>query len=145
MTAMMDDSGLSMPAPQPGQPEISMAPLIDVVFLLLIFFMVATVFPENRGLAIEPPASQQAQSLPRQPLVLTIAAEGQVALGEQLIAVADIAPLVAERLRMQPDISVVLRVDRRATTELLIQVMDACKLAGVKQIGIVTDATPPRT
>ena len=52
-------SPIKVPALKSGNPEIGMAPLIDVVFLLLIFFMVTTVFPENRGFIIEKPQSEQ--------------------------------------------------------------------------------------
>ena len=61
--AMPGQSPIEMPELHTGKPEVSMAPLIDVVFLLLIFFMVTTVFPENRGFIIEKPESDHSEQL----------------------------------------------------------------------------------
>ncbi len=121
-----------------------MAPLIDVVFLLLIFFMVTTIFPDNQGLMIERSASSSAESLQDTQLRFLIDKHGTIFHQNKKITTASATQLVKQRLTEAPDSPVLLEVDRRSTTEALIRVMDACKLGGAQQIGIVTDITAPQ-
>ena len=125
---------------QPEKLSLNITPLIDVVFLLLIFFMVATVFPENRGLIIEKPESKQSEPLVIKKIVFVVNEKGDFFFQNQTVTPADIERLVKEQLKSAPDTAVLLQVDRRATTEVLIKAMDACKLGGAKQVGIATDA-----
>jgi len=123
-----------------GKPEITMAPLIDVVFLLLIFFMVTTVFPENRGLVIEKPESKISEPLAMKKMTFVISQQGKVEFQNREINAKDIERLVKEQLNAAPDTAVLLQVDKRASTEIFIKVLDACKSGGAKQVGIATNA-----
>jgi len=127
-----------VPEINPGKPEISMAPLIDVVFLLLIFFMVTTVFPENRGLIIEKPESSHSEPLAMKKIIFFVDKDGIVHFEDNVIEVSDVQRLVREQLIAAPDTAVLMQVDKNATTEIFIKVMDACKLGGAKQVGIAT-------
>ncbi|MDH5218394.1 MAG: biopolymer transporter ExbD [Gammaproteobacteria bacterium] len=129
----------STPALDAGSPEISMAPLIDVVFLLLIFFMVTTVFPENRGLLIEKPESIHSEPLAMKKIVFNVDKEGEVFFQKSRIDVKDVERLVREQLATAPDTAVLMHVDKNATTEIFIRVMDACKQGGAKNVGIATN------
>lgn len=131
-------SPIHMPELQTGKPEISMAPLIDVVFLLLIFFMVTTVFPENRGFIIEKPESQQSEQLQLKKIIFVVDQVGLVQFKERSVTPEDVVRLVKEQLRAAPDTAVFLQVDRRTSTENLIKVMDACKMGGADRVGIAT-------
>ena len=121
-----------------GKPEISMAPLIDVVFLLLIFFMVTTVFPENRGLVIEKPESTMSEPLALKKMTFIVSPKGKIEFQEREIVIKDITRLVKEQLMTAPDTAVLLQVDKQASTEIFIKVLDACKAGGAKQVGIAT-------
>ena len=129
----------SSPELDAGSPEISMAPLIDVVFLLLIFFMVTTVFPENRGLMIEKPESVHSEPLAMKKIVFNVNKDGDVFFQEKHIDVKDVKRLVKEQLNTAPDTAVLMHVDKSATTEIFIKVMDACKQGGAKNVGIATN------
>ena len=137
---MPEQAPIAVPKLNAGKPEITMAPLIDIVFLLLIFFMVTTVFPENRGLVIEKPESEHSQPLVMKKMTFLVTDKGDIAFQDQKVTAEDVQRLVREQLETAPDTAVLLRVDKRATTEVLIKVMDACKLGGAKQVGIATDA-----
>jgi len=117
-----------------------MAPLIDVVFLLLIFFMVTTVFPENRGLVIKKPESKISEPLAMKKITFVVSHEGKIEFQNNEINVNDIERLVREQLNAAPDTAVLLQVDKRASTEIFIKVLDACKAGGVDQVGIATNA-----
>jgi len=131
---------ITPPQMDAGKPEITMAPLIDVVFLLLIFFMVTTVFPENRGLVIEKPETKVSEPLAMKKMTFTVSKEGKIEFQTRQINANDIERLVREQLNATPDTAVLLQVDRRAATEVFIRVLDACKAGGAKQVGIATNA-----
>lgn len=144
MSQLLNQSPINIPPLNGGNPEITMAPLIDVVFLLLIFFMVTTVFPENRGFVIEKPQSEHSEQLQLKKLVFFIDKIGVVRFKNKIVEPKDIRRLVREQLRAAPDTAVLLQVDRRTTTEALIRVMDACKLGGVQRLGIATKVVENR-
>lgn len=135
----MHNNPIKSPSLEAGKPEITMAPLIDVVFLLLIFFMVTTVFPENRGLVIEKPETQQSEPLSMKKITFLISKEGNIRFKDKLVNISDIKRLVKEQLNTAPDTAVLLQVDKRASTEVFIKALDACKAGGAKQVGIATD------
>ncbi len=136
---MQTDDLCPMPVINTGKPEISMAPLVDIVFLLLIFFMVTTVFPENDGLLIEKPDSENAAALDNEHLVIKIDRQGIAYMEERPVTVDDIKRLLKAELSIKPQLTVTIHADRRATTESLIDVIDAAKAGGARQLGIATD------
>lgn len=129
---------INPPKLEAGTSEISMAPLIDVVFLLLIFFMVTTVFPENRGLIIEKPESKQSEPLTLKKITFLVSETGKIQFQKRTIDLQDIERLVKETLTTTPDTAILMQVDRRASTEIFIKVLDAAKAGGAKQVGIAT-------
>ncbi|MDX8390573.1 MAG: biopolymer transporter ExbD [Mariprofundaceae bacterium] len=139
MVDQSDQVELQMPTLKAGKPEISMAPLIDVVFLLLIFFMVTTVFPENRGMEIEKLESKFSEPLQMKRLIFILQQDGAVFYQSKAVALLDVERLVREQLAASADTAVMLQVDKRATTQALIALMDACKLAGAKRVGIASE------
>jgi len=136
---MQTDDLCPMPVINTGKPEISMAPLVDIVFLLLIFFMVTTVFPENDGLLIEKPDSENTAALDNEPLVIKLDRQGIAYIKEQPVTANDIRRLLETELSIKPQRAVTIHADRRATTESLINVIDAAKAGGARQLGIATD------
>lgn len=139
MANLLGQSQLQMPEVDAGKPEITMAPLIDVVFLLLIFFMVTTVFPDNRGMEIEKPESEFSEPLPMKRVLFALHQDGSVFYKALPIELKDVERLVKEQLAAAPDTAVMLKVDKQATTQSLISLMDACKSAGAKRVGIASE------
>ena len=125
--------------PKTGKPEITMAPLVDIVFLLLIFFMVTTVFPDNDGLVIEKPRSENAATISKEHLVIKLDQQGIAYFKSHAVTTDDIKRLLRSEFTVNSTRSVTVHADRRATTESLINVIDAAKAAGAKQLGIATD------
>ncbi len=136
---MKTDDLCPMPTINTGKPEISMAPLVDVVFLLLIFFMVTTVFPENDGLLIEKPSSENAAALDSEQIIIKLDRQGIAYMKEHPVTTDDIKRLLEIQLANTSQRAVTIYADRRATTESLINVIDAAKAGGARQLGIATD------
>ena len=123
-----------------NKPEISMAPLIDVVFLLLIFFVVTTIFPDDKGIVVNKPETETSQTISQKSITIYINEKNEIYFKDSLIELTDVKRVVTNQLAMKPGIGVILKVDKKATTETMIKVMDASKQAGVHNVGIATNA-----
>ena len=126
------------------EPEINLTPLIDIVFLMLIFFMVSTTFLREAELQVTlPDASQEPAAQPQQPLELTINRQGTVfldgrpLLNNQLDTIRRaVEKAVAER--SGPSSRLVIRADARAEHQMVVRALDALGRAGVSNVGIAT-------
>ncbi len=118
--------------------EIDMTPMLDIVFIMLIFFIVSTSFVREAGVEIERPVSETAEVKENQGVMLAITAQDEVWLDRQPVDVRMIRPTL-ERLKVeQPDLGVMIQADKDAKTGLLVQVMDQVKLSGVEQVAVAT-------
>lgn len=118
--------------------EINVSPLIDMVFILLIFFIVTTVFVEETGTEVDKPQAMSAQALEQNSILIAITAKGQVVYGGQEIGVGGVRPLVS-RLCRDEALPVILEVDKRANAGLLVRVIDEAKLGKAKNVSIAAD------
>jgi len=112
-----------------------MAPLIDMVFILLIFFMVSTTFVRESGVDITRPQSALAQSIDPGFIPVTIDKHGSVHVAGRLIppdSVRDVATTLREAHRNR----IVIQADRDVPTHILLKVLDTCRLAGAKQVDV---------
>jgi biopolymer transport protein ExbD len=126
-----------------GEPEFSMAPLIDIVFQLLIFFMVATTTEravKERELGVDLPTAQSAvdpEPVPDE-LVISLFRDGRVSLDGREIARAELPGVLGDAARRNAELPVTIRGDRLVHHEDVVAVMDACGLAGLRNVGIGT-------
>lgn len=119
------------------QHSIDLSPLIDVVFILLIFFIVTTVFIKETGVEVEKPEAVTAQQLDNELILLAITPQGEVMYDHSNIGVSGVRSTVSALLMAQ-ERPVVIQADRRVTTDLLVRVMDEAKLGGATQLNIAT-------
>lgn len=117
--------------------EINISPLIDVVFILLIFFIVTTTFVDETGVEVTKPQAISAQQLQKESIMIAITDDAQVFYGGRNIGTAGVRPLV-ERLLSRGDLPVVVMADKASNTELLVKVIDEAKLAGALSVNIAT-------
>ena len=118
-----------------GGAEINMAPLIDMVFLLLIFFMVTSVFVEETGIEVQKPVAASAGDLERSSVLIAVTQDGKVVYGGREIGVNGVRGTVA-RLLQNHDLPVILIADQNSRTGLVVDVIDECKLAGAKRVSL---------
>ncbi len=117
--------------------EINISPLIDVVFILLIFFIVTTTFVQETGVDVNKPQAISAQELDSQSILIAITSTGQIVYGGRNIGTAGVRPLV-ERLLSRDDLPVVIQADRTVNADLLVRVIDEAKLGGAVSVNIAT-------
>ncbi|MBK7877453.1 MAG: biopolymer transporter ExbD [Planctomycetes bacterium] len=124
-----------------GEPEFSMAPLIDVVFQMLIFFLVATSWASReQSLDVELPEASTAvaKSAPADELVIDVQRDGTVALSGRVLARSELGGALVAAARANPRIPVTIRGDRFVHHEDVVAVMDACGQAGLSNLAIGT-------
>lgn len=115
--------------------SIDMSPLLDVVFILLIFFIVTTVFVKETGVKVDKPQAISAQKLQQTVLLLAITNAHEVYYDGANIGVAGVRGIVEQLQRSQPR-PVVIQADKAVPTELLLQVIDEAKLAGAENVNL---------
>jgi len=119
--------------------DIDISPLIDVVFILLIFFMVSTTFVKDAQLELERPSAQSAEPADTKSVRISIDRSGDIYLGDTPIRLWMLQGRVREELRSASESNVLVVVDRGIAAERLIDVVDQCRLAGAKNVGVITD------
>lgn len=115
--------------------DINMSPLIDCVFLLLIFFIVTTVFVEETGVEIQKPRAASAQDLDKQSIMIALTDNGRIMYGGREVSLNSIRGIVSRQLR-EKESPVIILADANARTAPLVDLIDECKLAGAKQVSI---------
>ncbi len=126
--------------------EVNLTPLIDVVFLLLIFFMVSTTFDRHAKLKVSlPEASTKATQQQNDPLVLSIDAKGNYFLNERQIVNQQLGTLkqailktLSEKNVKIEDVSLVLRADANTPHQSVVRAMDAASQLGLTKLSIAT-------
>ena len=116
--------------------DINLTPLIDIVFLLLIFFMVSTTFIESRGITVElPAASAKTENTPNEPFEVSIRADERLFVGTEQATLQEIE----KRLTALPkSTSVVIRADKNVHHGLVVSIMDAAHQAGLQKLAVAT-------
>lgn len=123
------------------EPELSMAPLIDVVFQLLIFFMVATSFREKeRALDLDLPSTVSGAEEGRrdEEIEIDVFPDGRVLVAGREVARAELVGALVDAARGRDTTPVTVRGDRKATHEVVVAVLDACGQAGLSNLSIGT-------
>ncbi|WP_028114049.1 ExbD/TolR family protein [Ferrimonas kyonanensis] len=121
-----------------ASPEVNISPLIDLVFLLLIFFMVTTSFVKETGIDINRPNAETAVVSKQQAILVGIADNGEVHFDGKAIDIRSVRLLVARAVADKPDADVVVVADKAAPTGILVRVMDQCRLAGAERVSVAT-------
>ena len=122
-----------------GQAEIQMTPLIDMVFILLIFFVVTTSFTASTGIGIERPRAGSVEALPRENITVAVRAGGQIVLDGQEVGLFSVRPYVERKGRNRTDLAAVIVADRTVAIDRIVRVMDEIRAAGVSEIALATE------
>jgi biopolymer transport protein ExbD len=121
---------------EPDQPfQINIVPMIDVVFALLTFFIMSTLtLTRSEGLPVNLPGAQTAKSVNQEtPVVVTIDAQGNLALNRQAIDLAALRDRISEQLEQNAQKTVLIRADEQVSHGKVVAVMDAVRrVAGAK-------------
>lgn len=115
---------------------IDLTPMLDVVFIMLIFFIVTTSFVKESGLDVNRPSAATAEQKERANILIAISEVGDIWIQKRRIDVRSVRANVERMHAESPEGSVVIQADQKSETGLLVQVMDQVRLAGVENVSI---------
>ena len=121
--------------------EINMAPLIDMVFILLIFFLVTTSFVREAGVEVQRPIAATAQPQVKGSLMVAVSTKGSIYIENRMVDLRSVRGLVERYLAANPQGAVVVVADKASLTGRLIEVLDQCRLAGAKDVAVAARRT----
>ena len=115
---------------------IDLTPMLDVVFIMLIFFIVTTSFVKESGIDVNRPSASTAKKKERATILVAISQNGEIWIQKRRIDIRSVRANI-ERLHAEsPEGSVVIQADKLSQTGILVQVMDQIRLAGVENISV---------
>jgi len=118
----------------------NLTPLIDIVFLLLVFFMLTAHFVKDQSLDIALPEADSADNLEEQgALEIEITNKGEILIARQVIKQDQLDEILQDTLQARSNKQVILRGDKNSKLDLTVQIMDAARKAGAESLDIVTN------
>ena len=115
---------------------IDMTPMLDIVFIMLIFFIVTTSFVKEAGIEVNRPSANTAQTIKKANILIAVSDDDSVWIDKRKVEVGAIRANV-ERLRAEnPEGAVVIQADQDSKSGIVVDVMDQVRLAGVESISI---------
>jgi biopolymer transport protein ExbD len=118
--------------------SINIASLIDILFLLLLFFVVTSSFVEHPNIKLALPSASNAEASKFEGIIITISKEGRLFMGKQSIGVSELGVILRSRVAAVDDPVLVLRADREVPYGVVVAVMDVARGAGLKRITALT-------
>ena len=116
--------------------DINMGPLVDMVFLLLIFFVVTTSFVKESGLDVSRSTAASAEIKERGTIMIGVSPEGEVYFDGTKVDVRSVRGQIERALAEDPEGGVVVVADKASETGAVVGVMDQCRLAGAKNVSL---------
>jgi biopolymer transport protein ExbD len=120
------------------RPEISIAPLIDMVFLLLLFSLVTASFTRETGVEVARPVAASAKYPGKENILVAVTERGTVHINERTVDLRTLRAVLERELRRRPTSAVIIVADKAAKTGVLVDVIDECRLAGAKKVSIAS-------
>jgi biopolymer transport protein ExbD len=121
--------------------EINVTPMLDVVFIMLIFFIVTASFVKEAGIDVNRPDAATAERKERGNILVAITENGQIWINKRQVDPRAVRANIERMHAENPQGSVVIQADRNSKNGLLVQVMDAARLAGVYEVSIAAEVT----
>jgi len=119
--------------------EINLTPMLDVVFIMLIFFIVTASFIKEAGIDVNRPDAPTSESVADANILIAISSNDEIWMDRRLIDTRAVRPNIERMHAENPKGSVVIQADKKSTNELLVIVMDAARQAGVYNVSIAAN------
>lgn len=118
---------------------IDLTPMLDVVFIMLIFFIVTTSFVKEAGIDVNRPKAAKSVSQPSATIFVAIRANGEIWLDKRAVDVERVGATIEKLLAESPTDTVIVQADKEAKHGVVVSVMDQIKLAGIDKISIAAE------
>ncbi len=128
-------------AAQQEETEINITPMLDIVFIMLIFFIVTTSFIKETGIDPNRPEADTAYKQERGNILIAINSTGEIWMNKRQVELGQVRQMVEQAKNESPESSVVIIADEKSATGVLIDLMDQVRLGGVANIAVAADQT----
>ena len=122
-----------------AEQDLNLTPMIDCVFLLLIFFMVTTVFKQPYTLQVELPEARQATVVEEKKLVASISADGRMEINREPVTAANIDQVLLREKQGTRSLPLIVRTDKETKHKHLLDLFEAAKRVGIEKIPLATE------
>jgi biopolymer transport protein ExbD len=119
--------------------EVNLTPMLDVVFIMLIFFIVTASFVKEAGIDVSRPDAATAERKERGNILVAISESGQIWIDKRHVDIRAVRANIERLAAENPQGAVVIQADENSKNGILVQVMDAARLAGVEQVSIAAE------
>ena len=119
--------------------DINIAPLLDMVFILLIFFVITTNFNQQAGVEVQKPKAQSAVYQGQKTILIGISREGSIHIMGRQVSIDKLKNIVSGEIARRPDANIVIIGDRGSELGRSVEVMDMCILAGAQKVSVAAD------
>ena len=116
--------------------EINLSPLLDMVFILLIFFVVTTTFTRETGVEVRKPKASSATKIKDKTIKIAITREGTIHVHEKQVDLQVLESILKREKSREPNLKTVIIADESSMTGILVKVVDRCNIAGLKNVSI---------
>ena len=128
------------PRKQSLPPQLMLSPMIDMIFLLLVFFIVSTMYmSEIKTIPIRLPVAQNSETVSKSNFAVTVKKDGVLYLEDNKLEMKQLVANAAAESKRDAAFSVIIRADGEANYKTVIKLMDELKGAGVTRFGLATD------
>lgn len=124
-----------MAADDGNEAGIDISPLMDCVFILLIFFIVTTTFVDETGVEVDKPQAASSVRLEKASILIALTSKGEVVYGGREIGISGVRPLV-KRMIQKEMVPVIIQADRESESGMLVRIIDEAKLAGAEKVSL---------
>ncbi|WP_158968320.1 biopolymer transporter ExbD [Paraglaciecola sp. L3A3] len=118
--------------------EIDMTPMLDIVFIMLIFFIVTTVFVKEAGVNVNKPNGTLAVMPKNANIFIAVTEDGDVWMDKRVIDIDSVRANLERLMAEQPSDVIIIQADKNAEHGIVVEVMDQVKAAGIDRISIAT-------
>lgn len=118
--------------------EINLTPMLDVVFIMLIFFIVTTSFVKESGIDVNRPSAATTQQKPKSNIIIAIRNNNEIWVDKRMVDLRAIRANIERLKATNSQNSIIIQSDKDASTGILVKVMDQVRLAGINNISIST-------
>ncbi|MGI1679776.1 MAG: biopolymer transporter ExbD [Cellvibrionaceae bacterium] len=118
--------------------EVNMTPMLDIVFIMLIFFIVTAVFVKEPGVDVTRPDASTSKNVKRISTIIGITENNEIWINKKEMTLSDIRPVVSKLKQENPKGNVVIQADKNSDASIVVQVVEQLNLIGVSGISIAT-------
>ena len=119
--------------------DVNVTPLLDIVFIMLIFFIVTSTFVKEPGVEVERPGAVSAEERKLASIIVAISADDEIWINKEMVELDEVRAVVEQLRRENPKGTAVVQADSKSKTRLLVEVVTQIRATGVADVAVSTE------